>query len=175
MPFKQRDRTSILTATIARMTRVRFDQRARALGLTRPQWQTLNCIIFCEGATLTQIAEIIETEAITASRLADGLEAMGLVERRLDASDRRVRLIHLTPAAHPMIRQMRVLSDETEAELYAGVSSDDMDSLERILTAVHGNLSKSLNKAGPRAGAALQRVARQSHQANDTPKRRTAR
>jgi DNA-binding MarR family transcriptional regulator len=146
MMIRQRDRTSILISTIARMTRVRFDQQARALGLTRPQWQALNCIIFCEGATLTEVAEAIEVEPITAGRLIDGLEAMGLVERRVNAADRRIRPLHLTPGAQPIIAQLRRLSDETEAELYDGVSSADMDTLERVLAAIHRNIAATLEK-----------------------------
>jgi DNA-binding MarR family transcriptional regulator len=161
MPIRQRDRTSILMSTIARMTRVRFDQRARALGLTRPQWQALNCIIFSEGATLTEVAEAIEVEPITAGRLIDGLEAMGLVERRLNAADRRLRPLHLTPAAQKVIAQLRRLSDETEAELYDGVSSADMDMLERVLAAIHRNMAAVLDKDRPKPATSRARQADQ--------------
>ena len=146
MVMDQRDRVSILTATVARLTRVRFDQRARPLGLTRPQWQTLTCILFYEGSTVSQVAEMIEVEAITAGRLIDGLESMKLVERRLNAGDRRLRHIHLTPSAKPLIVQLRTLSTETEAELYTGLSDSDLDTLERLLNRVRTNLSSSLGR-----------------------------
>ncbi len=146
MVMELRDRVSILTATVARLTRVRFDQRARPLGLTRPQWQTLTCIFFYEGSTVSQIADMIEVEAITAGRLIDGLEALNLIERRLNPSDRRLRHIHLTPSAEPLMSQLRTLSTETESELYDGLSEGDLAKLETLLGQVRLNLSRSLGR-----------------------------
>ena len=46
-------------------------------------------------------------------RILDRLEAAGLVERRPHPNDRRVRLLHLTPAAHPLLDGMREIGAAT--------------------------------------------------------------
>ncbi len=46
---------------------------------------------------------MLEIEPITLVRLLDKLEAAGLVERRPDPNDRRVRRLYLTEATGPLL------------------------------------------------------------------------
>jgi len=50
-----------------------------------------------DGLTQTELAEAVEMEKAPLGRLLDALEAQGLVERRNDPADRRVRRVHVTP------------------------------------------------------------------------------
>jgi len=67
---------------VARQLRKRFEQRAKCLGLTRSQWQTLAHLSNNEGIHQAGLAEILEIEPITLVRILDKLEERGLVERR---------------------------------------------------------------------------------------------
>src|ERR1700744_5031496 len=84
---------------VARLMRTRFDQRARARGMTRAQWVILARLDRQPGLSQNEMAAICEVEPITIGRLIDRLEARGLVERRADPYDRRIRRLHLLPAA----------------------------------------------------------------------------
>ncbi|MBV9842264.1 MAG: MarR family transcriptional regulator [Sphingomonadaceae bacterium] len=137
------DESSILIADVARMSRVRFDQRARKLGLTRPQWRALNCVRYNEGIQQRWIAEHMEVEPITVSRLIDGLERLGWVERRVDPADGRGRLVYLAQGAEPMLSQLRELSDMTEAEIFTGFTAEEIDVLKSLLLRARTNLSSA--------------------------------
>src|SRR6516225_6354670 len=104
MPYDPERSFGFLIHDIARLLRKRFDQRARALGLSR------------EGTNQSGLAEILEIENITLGRLIDRLEEAGWVERRPDPNDRRARLLFMTDKVAPVMERMRALAEETRNE-----------------------------------------------------------
>src|SRR5881628_716281 len=71
----------IVLHDVARLVRTRFDQRARARGMTRAQWVILKRLSRQPGMSQNELAGICEVEPISIGRLIDRLEARGLVER----------------------------------------------------------------------------------------------
>jgi MarR family transcriptional regulator, transcriptional regulator for hemolysin len=126
----------------ARLLRKRFDQRARALGLTRAQWQVLAHVNRQEGLNQSALADILEIEPITLVRLIDRLEASGMLERRVDPRDRRARLLFLTDKARPLLARMRELGAVTREEAMAGLAPEDQERLVETLLAIKANLSE---------------------------------
>src|ERR1700758_3499424 len=96
----------IVLHDVARLLRTRFDQRARVYGMTRAQWIILARLERQPGISQNEMAAICEVEPITVGRLVDRLEARGMVERRADPSDRRIRRLHLLPAARPLLEEL---------------------------------------------------------------------
>jgi MarR family transcriptional regulator, transcriptional regulator for hemolysin len=88
---------------VARMQRTRFDQWARNYGMTRAQGLILLRLERQPGLSQNEMAAICEVEPITVGRLVDRLEARGLIERRPDPSDRRIKRLHLMPEAAPLL------------------------------------------------------------------------
>jgi MarR family transcriptional regulator, transcriptional regulator for hemolysin len=127
---------------IARLLRKRFDQRARALGLSRSQWQVLVHLERHEGINQSGLAEILEIENITLGRLIDRLEEAGWVERRPDRKDRRVRLLYTTKKVAPVMESMHKLAEATRNEALAGLAPEQRDALLDALVHVRGNLSE---------------------------------
>jgi MarR family transcriptional regulator for hemolysin len=125
---------------VARLLRKRFEQRARGLGLTRAQWQVLAHLAQNEGIHQGGLADILEVEPITLGRILDKLEASGLVERRPHPTDRRIWLLHLRPAAHPVLATMREIGDATRGEALDGVSEAEHEQLIRTLSTMRANL-----------------------------------
>jgi MarR family transcriptional regulator for hemolysin len=107
---------------VARLLRRRFEQNARGSGLTRSQWQVLMYLAQNDGINQSGLAGLLDVEPITLCRIVDKLQAFGLIERHPHPSDRRVWILHLTPAAHPKLIQVRKLGDMTRSEALAGVS-----------------------------------------------------
>lgn len=126
----------------ARLLRKRFEAKARGLGLTRSQWQVVSHLARNEGIHQGALAELLEIEPITLVRILDRLEASGLVERRRHPTDRRRRLPHLTPSAHPILARIRALGAETVDEAVAGMPAEDRDRLMTLLGALRANLAK---------------------------------
>ena len=121
--------------------RRRFDERARAIGVTRPQWQTLAKLSRVEGINQGGLAELLEVEPITLCRMVDRLEEAGLVERRRDPNDRRAWRIFLTDKARPMIDQIHILADGLFEDALAGLGDDARAALFQSLTRIHTNLN----------------------------------
>jgi MarR family transcriptional regulator for hemolysin len=128
---------------VARLLRKRFEQNARGSGLTRSQWQVLAYLARNEGIHQSGLAELLDVEPITLSRIVDKLQALGLIHRHPHPSDRRVWLLSLTPAAHPKLEQLRELGDLTRAEALAGVSAADKLRLLDTLQLLKANLAEA--------------------------------
>jgi MarR family transcriptional regulator for hemolysin len=101
---------------VARLLRKRFEQNARGSGLTRSQWRVLTYLAQNEGINQSGLAELLDMEPITLCRIVDKLQAFGLIERHPHRSDRRVWILHLTPAAQTKLMQVRKLGDMTRSE-----------------------------------------------------------
>ena len=80
--------------------------------MTRAQGVILARLSRQPGMTQNEMAGLCEVEPITVGRLVDRLEARGLVERRLDPADRRIRRLHLLPAAEPILEEIQRYKDE---------------------------------------------------------------
>jgi MarR family transcriptional regulator, transcriptional regulator for hemolysin len=125
---------------VARLLRKRFEQRAKGLGLTRSQWQTLAYLNANEGIHQGGLAEILEIEPITLVRILDKLQERKLVERRQHPTDRRIWQLYLRDAARPLIAGMGVIGDATRAEALAGLADDERAHLVRALCRMKTNL-----------------------------------
>lgn len=125
---------------VARLMRKRFEQNARHLGLTRSQCQVLAHLARNEGIQQSALAEILEVEPITLTRILDKLVEADLVERRAHPTDRRIRQLHLTQKAHPLLGEIFTIGAATRDEAFDGMAEGDRDRLFAILSGMKGNL-----------------------------------
>jgi MarR family transcriptional regulator for hemolysin len=126
---------------VARLMRTRADQRARTYGMTRAQWVILARLERQPGLSQNEIAALVEVEPISVARLVDRLESRGLVERRADPKDRRIWRLHLTPAAEPVLRDLKRHKEELRDEITAGVDPAELNSLIDGLLKLKANLT----------------------------------
>lgn len=133
---------------VARMVRKLFEQRSKDLGLTRAQWQVLAYLRFYDGIRQGQLADMLDLEPISLSRVVDRLESAGFVERRPDAEDRRSKRLHLLPHALPVLEQLKTIGDGAKADMLEGVSKQQQEQLIATLTVMRGNLARHLALEG---------------------------
>jgi MarR family transcriptional regulator, transcriptional regulator for hemolysin len=131
----------ILLNDVARLTRTRFDQRARAHGMTRAQWVILARLSRQPGLSQNEMAAICEVEPITVGRLIDRLEMRGLVERRSDPTDRRIRRLHLLPAAQPILDEITRYREELSDVILCGMAEEAREQLVDALLQLKNNLT----------------------------------
>ena len=136
-----KDTIGFLVNDAARLMRKDFERRARSLGLTRAQWQTLFHLARNEGCNQATLADLLDVEPITLARTIDRLEGSGLVERRADPTDRRARLLFLGERAHPLLEELRALGAETREIALAGIDDGERTLLMTLLTKMRANLS----------------------------------
>ncbi|MGQ3048256.1 MAG: MarR family winged helix-turn-helix transcriptional regulator [Niveispirillum sp.] len=132
-------------ADTARLLRKRFDQRLRFTGSTRAQWHAIFKISKQEGMKQAELAEALDVEPITLTRLLDRMEEGGWVQRQPDPTDRRARLLFLTEKAREALAPMRLVVDEIYEEALAGLDKAEREQLMHLLSRVRTNLSKGEN------------------------------
>lgn len=118
---------------VARLMRTRFDQRARQFGMTRAQCVILMKLRCRPGLSQSELAALMEVEPITVARLIDRLEAVGMVERRPDPSDRRMHRLHLCQASEPVLAIIDEYRAAAVAQLQVGISPEDWETAHRVL------------------------------------------
>lgn len=133
----------IVLNDVARLLRTRFDQRARAYGMTRAQWIILARLQRQPGISQNEMASICEVEPITVGRLVDRLESHGLVERRPDPTDRRIRRLHLLPAAEPILLEIARYRGVLLKQITAGVDEKTLNGLVDALLQLKDNLASA--------------------------------
>lgn len=148
-PFLTRS-LGFLLADVSRLMRLRFDARAREIGLTRAQWRVLTQLRRREGINQTALAEIIEIEPISLGRHIDRLVEKNFVERRPDPRDRRAWRLYLTPEAQPVMDRLRVLSNANRKEVLQGIPDEQSEALIETLLKIKSNLT-SLEAGEPAA------------------------
>src|SRR5580658_8345796 len=131
----------ILLHDVARLTRTRFDQQARTYGMTRAQWVILARLARQPGLSQNEMAAECDVEPITVGRLIDRLEMRGMVERRPDPADRRIRRLHLLPAAQPILDEIARYREEHSEELLKGITESARELLVDALLTIKNNLT----------------------------------
>lgn len=139
-PMPSPPNISFVLHDVARLLRKRFEQRSRASGLTRAQWQVLAYLSLHEGIHQNKLADLIEITPITLARLLDKMEARGFIERRANPADRRAWLLYLKPQAYPLIEIMRSNGQKTRDEAFVGLSVDAQLHLLQTLSLIKSNL-----------------------------------
>jgi MarR family transcriptional regulator for hemolysin len=131
---------------VARLLRTLADQRAAQFGMTKAKWAVLSRLERFEGIKQAELAEMLDLQPISLTRLLDGLCDHGLVERRPDPDDRRAKLLFLTPAARPLLKRLNAVAEELMDDALAGLDRTEIDSMHAGLSRVKENLREALQK-----------------------------
>ena len=138
---------------VARLLRTYADYKAAQLGITRAQWAVLVRLDRSEGLNQSELAEVLDLQPITLTRLLDKLCDNGLIERRPDPTDRRAKRLFLTAAARPLLKQLGALGEETMAAVMEGVREDRVEQMVSELGIVKENLRRLIQQRGANAVA----------------------
>ena len=131
---------------VARLLRTYADQRARDLGMTRAQWAVLARVERSEGLKQCELADTLDLQPITLTRLIDRLCEGGLIERRPDPEDRRAKRLYLTPAARPVLDGLTRLGQDIMATVLAGIEPAAVEQLLALLLTLKTNLRGAIAK-----------------------------
>ena len=135
------ERLGFLIHDAQRLMRKRFEARASGLGLSAAQWRLLVRVAKEEGVAQARLAELLEIEPISVSRLIDRMEEGGWIERRADAADRRVRMIFPTAKSREAYAKVKGLAGEVYEQSLAGLPPEARRTLIKGLETIVENLS----------------------------------
>jgi MarR family transcriptional regulator, transcriptional regulator for hemolysin len=135
---------AFLLSDVARLLKTYTNKRARELGATRAQWAVLARIERHQGLKQSELASILDIEPITLGRILDKLCEQGLVERRADPDDRRVRRLFLRPPAKPVLDHLHILGEDIMEKALDRVREDMVIRLIADMTVIKDNLKERL-------------------------------
>lgn len=146
------ERTELGFAIIdcARLIRRVYDRRSMHLGLTRAQWRAMHYIRRQPGMNQTQLAEILDLEAIAVGRVVDRLVKDGYVERREDPADRRRWQLHPAVNFEALMTSFNRIADALTEDMFAGIPPDQLDVAKTVFAKVKATLTE-LDEAGRNA------------------------
>lgn len=130
-----------------RLLRLYADKKARDFGLTRAQWAVLAKLERTEGLKQAEVADAMEMQPITLTRLLDKLYERDLIERRSDETDRRVNRLYLTATARPLMAKLADLRSEITLTALSSLTSADAGLLVTQLETVKDNIREALQGA----------------------------
>jgi DNA-binding MarR family transcriptional regulator len=133
--------TAALAEAATRMARA-LDRHASQFGLSDAKLQLIGVLSCADGcrACLYTLGDELGVSRPNVTKLVDGLERDGLVERRPHPSDRRMVYARLTPAGERVAREALPGRAEVAGELWSDVSDQDIERLLETLESVtaHG-------------------------------------
>jgi MarR family transcriptional regulator, transcriptional regulator for hemolysin len=129
---------------VQRLVRAYADREAARFGITRAQWAVLAKIERNEGMKQTELAEQMEMQPITLTRLIDKLCDNDWIERRGDDTDRRVNRLFLLKAGRQLLGRMSSLRSELTATALDGINAADSHRLLTQLETIKENVRTAI-------------------------------
>lgn len=129
---------------LQRLVRAFADREAARFGITRAQWAVLAKVERNEGMKQTELAEQMEMQPITLTRLIDKLCDNGWIERRGDDTDRRVNRLYLCKAGRQLLSKLSGLRSELTATALEGINPADAHRLLSQLEQIKENVRHAI-------------------------------
>jgi len=128
---------------VARRWRNLMNEELRAVGQSQARWGTLYWIaVFGDTVNQTELADRIGVEQPTLGRVLRDLEAEGLIERASGSADRRAKVIRLTAAAKPVMKQINRIQDAVRAQLLRGIDPKDLTVCMAVFAQILANMDE---------------------------------
>jgi DNA-binding MarR family transcriptional regulator len=145
-----RARFGFLIHDVSRMRRTFFDQALKPSGITRAQWWALGNLSrhAKEGMIQTELAKLLDTGKVSVGGLIDRLEESGLVYRKSDPADRRIKRIFITEQGFALLDQIAVVGNELDQQLFGGISDAELATAIDVLTRAKAKLRAALHGPG---------------------------
>ncbi|MGA7806050.1 MarR family winged helix-turn-helix transcriptional regulator [Bradyrhizobium sp.] len=129
---------------LQRLVRAYADKEAARYGITRAQWAVLAKVERSEGLKQTELAEQMEMQPITLTRLIDRLCDNDWIERRGDDTDRRVNRLYLCTAGRQLLAKLSGLRSELTATALGGIDPTDALRLLSQLETIKENVRNAI-------------------------------
>lgn len=134
-------------ARVSRLWRSVADKELHPLGLTHPRWTALwKLQRLGDNISQKHLADALEIELSSLMRTLSQLEEQGLVTRVSCSTDKRVRIVRLTPAGSEFLKQLETRIVQVRRQLLEGLDSNQINQLSLMLEQIAHNALDSLNE-----------------------------
>lgn len=135
------DQLGFLIHDVGRLLRRNFEKRGQEHGLSSAQWRLLVRVVREQNPTQARLAELMEIEPISVSRLVDRMEQGGWVKRCAHETDRRINRVVPTDKSLAAYSTIKAVAADVFEEALTGVGEDQRQALMSALVVMVNNLS----------------------------------
>ncbi|POF30591.1 MarR family winged helix-turn-helix transcriptional regulator [Roseibium marinum] len=139
---------TMLVVDLARLIRRRFEAALSEVdtGLTVGEARTLFYVWRSPGQRQAVLAENMYVEPMTLVGYLDSLEAAGLIKRCSDPTDKRAKLIKLTPQADPLLERIGLALHSVRSQAVEEIPRDKQHVLEDLLQTMKDSLLQEVSR-----------------------------
>lgn len=130
-----------LVSETARLFRRRFEDEARAHGLTLTQWKVIFQLQRQPDITQRALAENVASDPMTMSGVLDRLEKRGLIAREADPADSRAKRVRLTPEGEALYATTKAVGSRMHEAALTGLDAAQRAALAEALETIRTNLN----------------------------------
>lgn len=141
-------RFGFLIHDVSRLRRILVDRELKPLGVTRSQWWVLAFLSRRDGMTQTALAADLDLTKVAVGGLLDRMETAGVVERRPDPNDGRIKRVYLTREGNSLVAKIRRHVDGVEAKIVDGLPAEDVDRTAKTLADIKHSLLDLIEDQG---------------------------
>lgn len=124
----------LLLERAGRVVGDRLDRAFGRDGVTADHWRVLCLLADGEGHTMGEIAEQLQMNPPTLTKLVDRMVGKSLVQRAADPEDNRRVLVYAADAGLALLHELQGKVDQHHAALQALLGDRNARQLERLLT-----------------------------------------
>ena len=134
----------LLLATTSKAVGRAFNDALAAEGGSIPIWLILNALLSEPRRSQQDLARAVGIEGPTLTRHLDGMEQAGLVRRQRATGDRRAIQVELTRRGKSLHGRLLKTVIGFNQRLRAGLSTEDVETLRRLLGRLKENVADSV-------------------------------
>jgi DNA-binding MarR family transcriptional regulator len=131
-------RTFYLIRQVSNLVRTVIERGLDELDITPAQYTLMNWLVEREAVTSAMLARALHVSPQTMNTLISALHKRGLVDRRSDATNRRILLISLTAQGRDAVTTCNRIVDRLEDEYFEQLGATELvafrHTLERLMT-----------------------------------------
>ena len=125
---------------LSRVYRTRLQAELRRLGLYSGQDLLLLKLMDYDGQTQSELANRLNIQAATLTRMVDRMIKGGLVRRTIDPMDKRIARIYLAKKGSQLRKPLEKIWSQVEASCFESLSLEEHLLLRRLLMQTHQTL-----------------------------------
>lgn len=119
-------RTFYLIRQVGNQIRVLIERGLADFGVTPAQYTLMNWLLAREAVTSAMLARALHVSPQTMNTLIASLQDQGLVVRRSDTTNKRIRLVSLTEKGRNVVAECNRVVDGLENEFFAQLGATDL-------------------------------------------------